>query len=185
MRRLRVKLAIGVAALGVVVISAAAVAGDRGKLETSLSGFEEVPVVMTTGEGSFEARVSRTDQEIAYELRYEMLEGGAVTQAHIHIGQESVNGGISAWLCGSTTNPGPAGTQTCPAQPATVTGTITPANVVGPDGQGVAPGEFAELVRALRSGVAYANVHTTKYGGGEIRGQIGDDDHDRGNHDDD
>ena len=92
-----------------------------------------------------------------------------------------VSGGISAWLCGSTTNPGPAGTQSCPVQPGTVTGTIRPANVVGPDGQGVAPGEFAELVRAIRSGDAYANVHTTKYGSGEIRGQIGkggDNDHD-------
>ena len=35
--------------------------------------------------------------------------------------------------------------------------------------------EFGELVRALRAGAAYANVHTTTFGGGEIRGQIGDD----------
>jgi CHRD domain len=184
MRNLRVKLAIGVAALGVVVITAAAVAGDRGKIRTSLSGFEEVPAILTTGEGTFKARLSRSAQEIRYELRYSGLEGGSTpTQAHIHIGQESVNGGISAWLCGSPTNPGPAGTPACLAQPATITGTITPANVVGPDNQGVAPNEFAELVRALREGVAYANVHTTKYGGGEIRGQIGDRDRDHGDDD--
>ena len=168
MSRLRVKLAIGVAVLGVVVIAGAAVAGDRGKFRASLSGFEEVPAILTTGEGTFKAKVSRSGQEIAYELRYDGLQGGSATQAHIHIGQESVNGGISAWLCGSPTNPGPAGTQPCPPQPATVTGTIRPADVVGPDNQGVAPGDFADLVRALRSGVAYANVHTTKYGGGEI-----------------
>ena len=86
-------------------------------------------------------------------------------------------------------NPTPAGTQACPAQPATITGTITAANVVGPDAQGVAPGDFADLVRALRAGVAYANVHTTKYGGGEIRGQFpgddGDDDHGDRHRDDD
>jgi hypothetical protein len=185
MRSLRVKLAIAVAAIGVVVIAGAAVAGDRGKLRTSLSGFEEVPAIMTTGEGTFKGKVSRTGQEIKYELRYGGLEGGAVTQAHIHIGQESVNGAISVWLCSNLTttpNPTPPGTQACPAQPATITGTITPSNVVGPDGQGVAPGEFAELLRALRAGVAYANVHTAKYGGGEIRGQFpgDDDDDDRG-----
>ena len=28
----------------------------------------------------------------------------------------------------------------------------------------------------MRAGAAYANVHTTTFGGGEIRGQIGDDD---------
>ena len=61
-----------------------------------------------------------------------------------------------------------------------MSGTITPAQVIGPADQGIAPGEFAELVRALRAGAAYANVHTTTNAGGEIRGQIGadDDDHD-------
>jgi hypothetical protein len=53
---------------------------------------------------------------------------------------------------------------------------LTPANVIGPAAQGVAPGEFAELVRAIRAGVTYANVHTTTHGSGEIRGQISDDD---------
>ena len=179
---LRVKLATGIAVLGVGAVAAAAVAGDGEKLRTELSGFEEAPAILTTGEGSFHARISRSGEEIEYRLEYAGLEGGTTpTMAHIHIGQPDVSGGISAWLCGSTTNPGPAGTQSCPVQPGTVTGTIRPANVVGPDGQGVAPGEFAELVRAIRSGVAYANVHTTKYGGGEIRGQIGkggDNDHD-------
>jgi hypothetical protein len=43
---------------------------------------------------------------------------------------------------------------------------------VGPTGQGIAAGEFAELVRAIKAGRTYVNVHTTKYPGGEIRGQI-------------
>jgi hypothetical protein len=54
-----------------------------------------------------------------------------------------------------------------------VTGTITTPNVIGPAGQGIAAGEFAELVDAIRAGVTYANVHTLpQFGGGEIRGQI-------------
>jgi hypothetical protein len=32
--------------------------------------------------------------------------------------------------------------------------------------------EFAQLVRMLRSGLAYVNVHSTMSPGGEIRGQI-------------
>ena len=32
-----------------------------------------------------------------------------------------------------------------------------------------------EVVQALRRGAVYANVHTTQYPGGEIRGQINDD----------
>ena len=51
--------------------------------------------------------------------------------------------------------------------------------MIGPAGQGIAAGEFAELVRALRAGAAYANVHTTAHPGGEIRGQVADDDRGR------
>jgi len=70
------------------------------------------------------------------------------------------------FLCGG------GGQPACPNGPATVTGTVTAANVIGPAGQGVAPGEFQEAIDAMRDGAAYANVHTTVYSSGEIRGQI-------------
>jgi hypothetical protein len=179
MRRLRVKLAIGVATVGVVVTATAAMAGGgQGRLSTSLTGYEEVPAVSTAGEGSFKASISRGSDEIRYKLNYEDLEGGALQQAHIHFGQEAVNGGISVFLCTNLGN-GPAGTQACPPPPARVSGTITPADVIGPGAQGIAAGEFDELVQAIRSGIAYVNVHTATWPGGEIRGQFdGDDDHD-------
>jgi hypothetical protein len=176
MSGMRVKLAVGVAALGVVATTAAAVAGEHGRIKTSLSGYEETPLALsTTGNGSFKATIQGGGASIAYELRYADLEG-SVTQAHIHFGSESQSGGISAFLCSNLGN-GPAGTQACPAAPATVTGTIQPGDVIGPVGQGIGPGEFDELLQAIRAGVAYANVHSTKYPGGEIRGQFDDDDH--------
>jgi hypothetical protein len=178
MRRLRVKLAIGVAALGVVVITAAAVAGDHARVKTTLTGLEETPLtISTTGNGTFRATISGGGDAINYELSYADLEG-TVTQAHIHFGQEAISGGISAFLCSNLGN-GPAGTQACPPAPAQITGTITAADVIGPTGQGIAAGELDELVSAIRAGAAYANVHTTLYPTGEIRGQFdGDDDHD-------
>ena len=72
------------------------------------------------------------------------------------------------------TNVDPTGlAPTCP-QSGTVTGTITAANVIAPmTPQGIAAGEFAELVEAMRAGVTYANVHSLpQFPGGEIRGQI-------------
>jgi CHRD domain len=169
MSRLRLKLAIGVAVVGVAATTAAAIAGDRAKLRTSLSGYEEVPAVSTTGGGEFRAAIDRHSDRIQYQITYRAIEG-TVTQSHIHFGQEGVNGGISVFLCSNLGN-GPAGTQGCP-QSGTVSGTITPEDVVGPAGQGIAAGEFDELVRALRAGVTYANVHSTTWPGGEIRGQI-------------
>jgi len=65
----------------------------------------------------------------------------------------------------------------CPAS-GKVTGTVTATDVIGPAAQGIAPGEFAEALRALRAGMTYANVHSTKFPGGEIRGQIKDEDDD-------
>jgi hypothetical protein len=155
------------------------------KFRSALSGYQEVPAVSTAANGDFKAEISRDESSITYELNYSDLEG-TVQQAHIHFGQMSVNGSIEVWLCSNLASPPtPAGVQPCPAPPATVTGTIVAANVVGqaagpPAGQGIQPGEFAELIRAIKAGKAYANVHSTKFPGGEIRAQIrrGDDDDD-------
>jgi hypothetical protein len=53
-----------------------------------------------------------------------------------------------------------------------VSRTVTAADVVGPAGQGIAAGEFEEVLNAMRAGVTYANLHSTRNPGGEIRGQI-------------
>ena len=60
--------------------------------------------------------------------------------------------------------------------PARISAPSTPADVVGPNGQGIEPGSFAEILRAMRAGHSYANIHTTRWPGGEIRGQINDED---------
>ena len=156
-----------------------AVADDENKegvLRANLIGFQEVPAISTTGKGTFEARINDSDTAMDFKLTWENLEGTNVTQAHIHFGQPAVNGGIIIWLCGSASNPGPAGTPVCPGPlNGSVTGTIDQSKVVGPatpPGQGILANEFAEALKAIRSGVAYANVHTSTWGGGEIRGQI-------------
>jgi hypothetical protein len=136
-----------------------------------LEGFQEVPVVSTTGTGEFLARIASDDSSIDYILSYEGLEN-AVAQAHIHLGQRSVNGGIVIFLCTNLGN-GPAGTQPCPPSPATITGTITAGDVVPVASQGIAAGDLAEVLRAMRKGLTYANVHSLPdHPGGEIRGQV-------------
>ena len=169
MRRRRLQLAAVVAVMGLLGVVAAAVAGGGSRdIREHLKGYEEVPAVSTLASGEFSAKVR--DSQIEYRLSYSGLEGD-VQQAHIHLGQERVNGMISVFLCSNLGN-GPAGTQACPPAPATVSGTIGPSDVIGPTAQGIAPGEYAELLRAIRAGVTYANVHSSKFPGGEIRAQL-------------
>jgi hypothetical protein len=84
------------------------------------------------------------------------------------------------FFCSNLGN-GPAGTQACPASGGTVSGTITPADVIAVPGQNVAAGDFDAVTDALTFNAAYGNIHTTKFPAGELRGQIrsGDRDDDR------
>lgn len=149
---------------------------DSREFRAVLVGRNEVPAVSTVAAGGFRGRLTPDGGALHYELVYGGLEG-AVTQAHIHFGQKDVNGGIAVWLCSNLASPPtPTGVQPCPAAPGRITGIITTTDVVGPTGQGIAPGEFAELVAALRKGLAYANVHSSKFPGGEVRSQLGRDD---------
>jgi hypothetical protein len=177
--------------------SGPALADDRGKsddhrknFEAKLSGYNEVHfaggppatlrgAVSTGASGRFKARIDDRADEIHYELSYSGLEG-AVTQGHIHFGQRHTVGGIVVWLCQTEGTPAPAAvaalTPICPPS-GTVSGRITPAQVLTATGQGLDAGQFDELVAAIRAGATYANVHSQLFPPGEIRGQIR---HDRG-----
>ena len=148
---------------------------QSGPLRAELLGYEEVPAVATRASGSFEARVAKDNQSVDFTLTFGGLQG-TVTQSHIHFAQKSVNGHIVVWLCGTATNTGPPGTQTCPAAGGTVTGTFTSANVLPSTGtsaaQQLAAGDLARFIDAMESGIAYVNVHTNLSPGGEIRGQV-------------
>jgi CHRD domain-containing protein len=179
-------------ALTFVATSLAVSADDQGRrrerFSATLTGFEETPSTISTGARgtlTLELVTDPLGMALEYELSYEGIEGGAVPPAtgaafaaHIHFGARATSGGVSAFLCGNAVTP------VCPVTAGTVTGTIRPASIVGPAGQGIDPGDFDELIRAIRAGVTYGNVHSTpNRTGGEIRGQIkargNDDDHDR------
>lgn len=163
----RILLALGL----LLVVVAVAVPQRFREIKATLIGYEEVPAVSTAAGGQFRARISNDETQLTYELSYTGLEGD-VQQAHIHFAQPGVNGNIVVFLCSNLGN-GPAGTQPCPPPPATVTGTLTALDMIGAAaGQGIAAGEFLELLNAIRANSAYVNVHSTKFPGGEVRGQL-------------
>jgi CHRD domain len=173
MRKLAVLISV-LAAAGLTLVAAAALA-DRGnggnhgnRFSARLTGFEETPSESTPGHGSFRARLTNDGTVIHYRLQYEDFEAGEgqTLFAHIHFGQVGVAGGVSAFLCGGGDKP------PCTPLEGDIEGDIDAADVVGPSGQGIAAGEMDELIRAMRKGYTYANVHTTLNTPGLIRGQI-------------
>jgi hypothetical protein len=131
-----------------------------------LRGGAETPSVSTTGSGVFAALLDEPETALSYLLAYDALQGGTVTGAHVHLGRPGTAGGIVIHLCGT------GGKPACPGIPALLTGSVTADDVVALSAQGVAEGDLAAVVRAMRRGDAYVNVHTTTFPGGEVRGQI-------------
>jgi predicted double-glycine peptidase len=158
-----------------VLVGGPAVAAEK-MFSGTLSGYQETPSTLSTpATGTFKSKLSKDESTLTYELTYSALTG-TVLQSHIHFGQRALSGNIVVFLCQTTTNPDPTGlAPTCPQDTSAgpVTGSLTAANMVGnAAGQGIAAGEFAELIQALRAGVTYANVHSSAFPSGEIRAQL-------------
>lgn len=165
------------AALLIVLVGSGLPAPAAGEtFRADLTGYEEVAQtgpISTPGTGQFRAKI-RHETMIEYRLSYEGLPT-PVTQAHIHFGQLSVNGGIVAFLCSNVVAADiPLGTPACPLPSGTVEGVLDAGDVIArAAAQGIAAGELAEVIAAIRNGTTYANVHTQAFPMGEIRGQIG------------
>lgn len=152
-----------VAASGLLMIAMAPVAAGDGnnKFRASLNGYLEVPSIATDARGSFRAELK--GDTLNYRLTIRDFSEDPLF-AHIHFARPDVNGGVIAFLCGGDDKP------VCPRN-GTVAGSIRAVNVIGP-GRGITAGEFGELIKAMRNGATYVNVHSNTYQPGEIRGNI-------------
>jgi hypothetical protein len=154
------------------------------EFSTRLSGFQEVGglnaetgAILSQGEATLKMTLDKSAQTLTYTLTYSFPSATTVTQSHIHFGKEHVPGNIMVYFCvGNGTAPPPAPAAVppaCPANSGTVTGTITAQDVTAKAAtQNVTAGDFAALVSAIESDTAYANIHTSAFPAGEIRGQI-------------
>lgn len=168
MKRRVLLVAAALAVLGAAVV----VSQGIPTIQAILESYQEVPAISSTGKAAFVARING-DDSVSWQLRYSAMESD-VTQSHIHFGQRGVNGGISVFLCTNLPN-APAGVtvQPCPVAGGTISGTFDAGDVSGgASSQGLAAGEFDELLRAIRAGATYVNIHTVDRPGGEVRSQI-------------
>jgi hypothetical protein len=167
-----------VATAALVTMFVAPVAADDGEMITvHLVGYQETPATINTpGSADFTAKIHADGTAVEYELTYRDL-SSTVLQSHIHFGRPATTGGIVLFLCTNLGNapatvPAP---QACPeTNPATITGTLTAANVIALSAQGIDSGAagFAEMLKAIRAGAAYVNVHTANHPSGEIRARL-------------
>jgi hypothetical protein len=140
-------------------------------LRATLIGANETPPISTDATGSFKATVF-SDGNITFRLTFSNLRAN-ITQSHIHFAQKNVPGGIMVFLCGPPPATGSNPWAVCPdGQSGVVEGTITADNVVALAAQGIAVGDLAAALKAIGQGEGYANVHSTMFPAGEIRGQV-------------
>lgn len=161
---------------GLFAFSAAVFAGQPPNitnlgLNAQLDGKQQVPAVVTDGKGTFFANTTSTS--ITYRLTTSNLSSNVV-EAHIHLAQPGVNGGLMVILCA----PNVQGVTPCFSDEKgnmTTGATIFSNNssaLLGVPNQGIPQSvNFLKVLQALREGNGYVNIYTRNIDG-EIRGQI-------------
>ncbi len=125
-----------------------------------LDGAQEVPAVVTSGTGVARFTLNRHGKRLGFAVY--VANAPAIVQAHIHLGPRGENGPVVAFLFG-------------PADPSVnvdgllARGWLTDDEVSEQD---EFDGTVRELVRRMRNGLAYVNVHSEANPSGEVRGQI-------------
>jgi CHRD domain len=158
------------------ILTAVVTAGSVGNANAQqqfgaiFSGLNEVPPVLSQGQGTLKMTLNTQLQSVTYTLTFSGL-SATVVQSLIHFARARDIGGAFLFLCTNLGN-GPPGTPACPAGGGTVTGMITPAMVIAIGSQNFPVGDFAALTTVLGSQAAYANIQTTNFPAGEIRGEI-------------
>lgn len=111
----------------------------------TLSGADEVPAVETAATGT--ATVTLDGNELSWRVEVKGLDNA--TMAHIHGAAPGENGGVMVPLFREDKG-------------ANFSGLLTEGTTTVED----------DVVRAIRAGNAYVNVHTTAHPRGELRGQL-------------
>lgn len=152
-------------------------AADELKFEAGLSGAQEVTTpaggVVTGTTGTIE--VEFDEALTTAKFRLAVRNGAQITQAHFHCASAGVNGVIVAFLFGPADPPVDVGDGS--VERSLVNSDIivpeTPENI---EACGVPLNNIASLAFAMRAGKIYANVHSTAFPAGVIRGQLLPDD---------
>jgi len=127
--------------------------------QSTLTGANEVPPRGTAANGAVGFNVEGTT--VHYSIEVHQI--NSVTGAHVHSGAAGVNGPIRISLY-----PRP-GVNFATTATGAINGVLIQGSFTAGDVTGVT---FDQLLDQMRAGTAYANVHTSTFPGGEVRGQV-------------
>jgi hypothetical protein len=124
------------------------------KFKATLNGKSEVPKTTSKATGKATFTVASTGKSIKYSISAKGLSGPAQAM-HVHFGKKGKAGPVIIGIC---------------LKPCSLpkSGTLTKKNFAKAAGVS----SFAAAVKAMKAGKTYVNIHTKKFPGGEIRGQI-------------
>jgi hypothetical protein len=138
------------------------------KYTATLTGTNEAPTpVVTTAAGKLD--LTKEDSvTILYELST-TAQTDSITMAHIHAGAAGAAGPIMVWFFPTEASRAPG---TGGGTAAAVNGIVRVGRITKAGTAFVAPFTWDSLLTRLGTGQSYINIHTRKFGGGEIRGQV-------------
>ncbi len=133
-------------------------ANNNKNYDAKLSGANEVPSVLSSGTGVAKFNFSTDGSAATFHVNVDEISD--VRFAHIHFAKAGVNGGVVYNLRMDKVNG--------PVSGLYAQGEILPTMFSGQ----LRGGDFFILREAFRTGNAYVNVHTDRFPGGELRGQV-------------
>jgi hypothetical protein len=136
------------------------------KFFAKLKGRNEVPPVNSDAFGIAKFISNKHSTKIKFALEVKNIDN--FVQAHIHFGERGENGPVLVFLFGANleTLEDQNGITT---RKGLVTGTITDDDIVK---NNVGVKDVKDLLKLMKKGRTYVNVHTEQNPAGEIRGQI-------------
>ncbi len=136
-------------------------AQSGGRFQAQLSAAKDA---QSQAQGDAVFQLSPDGTNLSYTLAVSNLNN--VTMAHIHVSTApGQSGDVAAWLYPSKAPP--------VLKEGTFNGVLGQGTITAADLQGPLAGKtIADLVDRITKGLAYVNVHTNQYPGGEIQGPI-------------
>lgn len=150
MKRLTALLAGG---LLLVAVPAAVLAADE-VFKADLTGGAQVPPITVSATGDATVTIADNESSVSWKVTYGGLTGAAGA-GHIHFGAVDAAGPVMIPFA-TVSNTGS-------------TGSFASGDYAG--GEGL-PADWAGVLKAIRDGNAYVNIHTAANAPGEIRGQL-------------